>query len=267
MYRYDGLVVYQSHDDEGILEVVEQFGIRSLHFGSSSRQSSMALDDPECLQLPYTRAMTGWLLFKESINHALVVGLGGGSLVRHLLYHFPDCFVRVVEYRSSVVKIARSHFGLPLDSRLKVVVDDGGSYVLQQAQARTGQFDLLLLDAFDVDGLAKSIANLDFFQAAKALLTDDGILVANLWSSETRVYKQCIDWFNSVFNGRVLLLPVRNRGNVIAFALNGGIAPLRFSDLQSHARALEAKYHIEFPLFLKELTKLNKLSINPVLSR
>jgi spermidine synthase len=127
MYKYEGRLIHESHDDDGIIEVIERNGVRSLHFGSYPRQSSMLLADPDRLELDYVRAMTSWLLFKPTLDDdALIVGLGGGSLTRHLLQNFPECRLKAVEYRKSVVKIARSYFGLPLDSRLKIIVDDGG---------------------------------------------------------------------------------------------------------------------------------------------
>jgi spermidine synthase len=149
MYRYEGLLVHESHDDDGILEVIETQGVRSLHFGSSSRQSSIRLSDPDRLELDYVRAMMAWPLFKAKPGNALVIGLGGGSLTRYLLQHYPDIHIKVVEYRQSVVKIARSHFDLPLDPRLKIIVDDGGDYLCKRSASLADQFQLLFLDAFD----------------------------------------------------------------------------------------------------------------------
>lgn len=79
MYKYDGLVIHQSHDDEGIIEVVEKNGERALHFGSSARQSSMLLSDPNRLHSLYARAMMGLLLFHENPQDVLMIGLGGGE--------------------------------------------------------------------------------------------------------------------------------------------------------------------------------------------
>ncbi len=267
MYKYDGLVIYQNHDDEGVLEVVEEKAVRSLHFGSSSRQSSISLYDPENLQLPYTRAMTSWLLFKDTVDDALIIGLGGGSLARHLLYHFPECRVKAVEYRASVVKVARSHFGLPLNSRLKVIVDDGGSYVCQHAQTEAGQHDLILVDAFDSEGMADSIASIAFFDACKILLKPDGILVINLWGSEAKLYGSCLHWLEQVFNGKVLILPVRNRGNMITVAFNQDIPQYDLKALKVRAIELEQQYQIEFSKFLKDFNKHNAYSIHTVISK
>lgn len=267
MYKYNGLVIYQNHDDEGVLEVVEQKGIRSLHFGSSSRQSSISLLDPESLQLPYTRAMTSWLLFKEKIDDALIIGLGGGSLARHLLYHFPESYVRAVECRASVVKIARSHFGLPLDARLKVIVDDGGRYVLHQAQAVNDQYCLIFVDAFDFAGMAHTIASVAFFDACKNLLKPDGILVINLWVTEAVIFDSCLQWLQQVFKDKILMLPVRNRGNMIGLAFNEGVSRNNLKHLKVRASSLEQQYQIEFTIFLKDLLKHNAYSLNTVITK
>ncbi len=145
MYKYDGLLIHESHDDEGIIEVIDRKGVRSLHFGSHPRQSSMLLADPYKLELDYVRAMASWLLFKPALDDdALIIGLGGGSLTKHLLQHFPDCRLKAVEFRKSVVKIARSHFSLPLDHRLKIIVDDGGDYIRQRAEPYREHYCLLM---------------------------------------------------------------------------------------------------------------------------
>jgi spermidine synthase len=45
MYKYNGLLIHQNHDEEGVLEVVEEKGVRSLHFGSSAKHRSMLLSE------------------------------------------------------------------------------------------------------------------------------------------------------------------------------------------------------------------------------
>ena len=58
--------------------VSEKFGVRSLHIGSDTIQSSMRLARPNDLELSYTRSMMGFLLFNERPARVLLVGLGGG---------------------------------------------------------------------------------------------------------------------------------------------------------------------------------------------
>ena len=267
MYKYEGLLIHESHDDEGIIEVVEHKGVRSLHFGSHPRQSSMLLTDPDKLELDYVRAMTSWLLFKPTLDDdALIVGLGGGSLTKHLLQHFPECQLKVVEFRKSVVKIARSYFGLPLDPRLKIIVDDGGDYIRQRAQTYREHYSLLFIDAFDHEGMASSICNEAFFDACKALLKKDGILVINLWGGTNNPeFQQVSLWLGRIFDWQTLFLPIRDRGNIIALAFNDYSPRYSMKELRTNALELEQQYQIEFPTFLKDLKKYNASTFNQVI--
>ncbi|WP_374087283.1 spermine synthase [Methylomicrobium lacus] len=267
MYKVKGRLIYQSHDDDGVIEVVEQNGVRSLHFGSSARQSCLRVDDPENLELTYLRAMNSWMLFKDAPEQGLLLGLGGGSLARHLLYHYPDCRLVAVEYRKDVVRVARSHFGLPLDKRLKVILDDGGEYVRRRVETLAGYFSLLFVDIFDHDGMSPSLSNIAFFDACRALLKDDGMLVVNLWSTDKELFATYRDWLNEAFQDRVLFLPVKTYDNVIGLAFNKGAPLYSLKDLRSRAEALESVYRIEFSSFLKTLTKTNSSVINRVITK
>ena len=267
MYKYDGLLIHESHDDEGIIEVIDRNGVRSLHFGSFPRQSSMQLTDPHKLELAYVRAMTSWMLFKPTFDDdALIVGLGGGSLTKHLLQHFSDCRLKAVEYRKSVVKVARSYFGLPLDPRLKIIVDDGGDYIRQRAETYREHYSLLLIDAFDHEGMAASICSEAFFDACKAMLKKDGILVINLWGgTHNPEFQQVSMWIARIFNWQTVFLPVEDRGNIIALAFNSYTPRYSIKDLRTRALALEQYYQIEFPTFLKDLKKHNASTFNLVI--
>ncbi|MDD2660680.1 MAG: spermine synthase [Methylococcales bacterium] len=267
MYKYDGLLIHESHDDEGIIEVIEREGVRSLHFGSHPRQSSMLLTDPDKLELEYVRAMTSWLLFKPTLDDdALIVGLGGGSLTKHLLQHFPVCRLKVVEFRKSVVKIARSYFGLPLDPRLKIIIDDGGDYIRQRADTYRERYSLLFIDAFDHEGMASSICSEAFFDDCKALLKKHGILVINLWGgNHNPEFQQVSLWLARVFNRQTLFLPVRDRDNVIALAFNDYSPLYSMKELRTNALALEQHYQIEFPAFLQAIKRRNASTLNQVI--
>jgi len=267
MYKYDGLLIHESHDDEGIIEVIETKGVRSLHFGSHPRQSSLLLTDPHKLELVYVRAMTSWLLFKPTLeDDGLIIGLGGGSLTKHLLQHFPKCRLKAVEYRKDVVKIARSYFGLPLDSRLKIIIDDGGDYIRQRTETYREHYNLLFIDAFDHEGMASSICNEAFFDACKALLKNDGILVINLLGGTNNPeFQQVSLWLSRAFNWQILFLPVRDRGNIIALAFNNYSPLYSLKELRANAVALEQQYQIEFPTFLKDLKKHNSSTFTQVI--
>lgn len=266
MYKYEGLLIHESHDEDGILEIVEYKGVRSLHFGSDARQSSLRLNNQDKLELDYVRAMMTWLLFNDAPDNALVIGLGGGSLTKYLLHHFPAIQIKVVEYRKSVVKIARSHFGLPFDPRLKIIIDDGGDYLRKRADTLADQYQLVFLDAFDHEGMAASLRNEAFFDACKMVLNSHGILVMNLWGSDKALFEQIAWWLGRIFHWRTLFLPVPGKGNIIGFAFAEKVPKQTMKNLQQRAAALEARYQIEFPVFLKEFKRNNDHILKKVIT-
>ncbi|WP_426993733.1 spermine synthase [Methylomonas sp. CM2] len=265
MYKYDGLVVHQSHDDEGIIEVVDSDGVRALHFGSHARQSSMLIAEPDRLHSLYARAMMAGLLFQPPPEDVLMIGLGGGTIAKFLLHQFADCKVRAVEFRGSVLKVARSHFELPFDARLKIKIGCGAHHVKQFAREHSEFHDLIMIDAYDHDGMAPEVSSEAFFDACRTLLTRDGLLVINLWGTDKPLFQQ-VSWnLGRVFNWRMLFLPVRGRGNIIGFAFADQAAKPTLKSLIDRAKHLEQRYQIEFPTYLLDLKRHNPNVFNRII--
>jgi len=265
MYKYQGLLIHQSYDDLGVMEVVDCDGVRSLHFGTSPQQSGVSLAEPHQLHFAYARAMMAWLLFKPEVENVLMIGLGGGLLTKYFLENFPECRLKVIEYRAQVVKIARQYFELPLDPRLKIKIADGAEYIATQSQRHAAQHDLIIIDAFNHQGMAEEVTALSFFDDCKTLLTAEGLLVINLWCNDKDLYAQLQNHLKVTFNQQVLFLSVPQRDNVIAIAFNSSCDELSFKALKAKAISLEEQYQIEFPHFVKRFKALNKHRLNQLL--
>ncbi len=267
MYKYEGLVIHQSHDDEGIIEVVEQNGERALHFGSPSRQSSMLLADPNRLHSLYARAMMALLLFHDQPREVLMIGLGGGTIAKFMLHQFPDCHLKIVEFRSSVLKVARSHFHLPFDPRMKIKIGCGAQHVLQQSREHAELYDLIMIDAYDHAGMAPEVSSERFFDNCRTLLTKNGLLVINLWGTDKELFQQVTWNMGRLFNWRILFLPVRGRGNIIGFAFAENFPKLNLKDLQAKAKQLDQQYQLEFSTFLQDFRRYNASVLNRVMQK
>ena len=184
---YDGLVVHQSQSDDGVIEVVDDGDIRSLHFGTFPRQSCMSIQTPHTLELTYTQAMMAALLLNPEPERVLIVGLGGGSLVKFILHHFPNCQIDVVEYRQDVLKVAYDYFQLPEnDSRVNVHIGDGYLFVQKCFCEGATPYDMVLVDAYDHTGMSTSVGIQAFFDACASLLTPDGVMSINLWGTNRK---------------------------------------------------------------------------------
>lgn len=252
MQRYGGTLVHCSRDAEGFIEVVDQFGLRSLHFGNPTLQSRMRLADPAALMVDYTRAMLAPLLFIDSPATVLILGLGGGSLARFMLYHFPRCRVQVVERRAAVVEVAYAYFLLPRDPRLAVYTGDAGDYLRSVA----GAYDLILVDLFDAAGPAAALAG-EFFARCRQRLAQGGAASINLWQDDPAALHADLLRLREAFPEQVLDLPVAGKNNYVAVAFRDG--PVRPPPrLRRRAHALSAALGIEFPRLLSDLQRHNK---------
>lgn len=252
--KYGGTLVHCSRDEEGLVEVVDAYGVRSLHFGTSPKQSAMSLAEPDRLELGYVRAMLAGLVLTDDPGRVLLLGLGGGSLAKFLLKSFPECRIDVVEYRPTVAAVARRFFGLPEDARLTLHIAEGNEFVSRAAKESAGTYGHIFVDIFDHEGLAVSATQHDFFAACAKLLSPEGVLAMNMWGSHSESLRHSIRMLNLYFEGGTLRLQVVGRGNVIGFGLGTELYRPGREALKQRARILELRHGVEFPRLLHLLS-------------
>jgi len=257
MRKYHGAIVHRSRDHIGVIEIVEDSLTRSLHFGNAVRQSAMDLNRPEHLVLTYTRAMMSGLLFQPSPRNVLLIGLGGGSLAKFLLHHFPQCNIDAVEHREQVAKLAHGYFMLPEDPRLCVHIADGGAFMQDAAPTAAGRYDLILVDAYDGAGMADDMGKAPFFTACHSLLSPDGLLIMNLWGNDRPRYTHVRRRLRDCFGANPLLLPAEGTTNVAAMAFRRPGHKKLLKATAARAKSLETRTDIEFVRLARALRKQN----------
>lgn len=253
--------IHRSFANDSSVDVSESDGVRSLHLGTDTIQSSMRLSAPYALELAYTRGMMAFLLFSSQVKNVLAIGLGGGSVPKYIHQHLPGIQIKVVEINPRIIRIARSHFEVPDDDeRLQVIEGDGVSYLGENPNSS----QVLMIDAFDSNGIPADMCTQEFFDSCAAALSSDGMLVINLWGSDKNfdVYLQRIE--NS-FNRRVLMLPTGRPGNIVVLGFRRVPADLRWTTLRERAKALESNYKIEFLQFVEKLRDNNASTNNRLL--
>lgn len=243
-------------DSGDLLELSEKDGVRSLHLGDGQVQSAMRLDAPRDLELAYTRAMMGFLLFLPQPRRVTLVGLGGGSLATFIHARLPEVSAVAVEILPEVVAAARCFFHLPPDDgRLRVEVAEGGEYVA----AHPGSCDALLVDGFAEGAHPDSLTSAAFYEAAREALAERGVLAVNFIERD-RGFEAALSRLEQAFGGHLALLPAEQPGNVIAFGLKGLPGRLRWEELRERAEALEARLGLGFTRFLPALRRFNPSS-------
>jgi len=116
--------------------------------GRVIEQSAMDLLRPEKLVFGYERLMLAAFALARAPRSALLLGLGGGAMLRHLAAYLPDCEVTVVEREPVVRALARRYFHL----KHSVVMADAGEVVAATRRA----FDVVLVDLYDAGGAAET---------------------------------------------------------------------------------------------------------------
>ncbi len=199
---------------------------RSLEFSPGMIQSEMLLSQPDRLVLDYARAMMCFTLFKPRPHHIVMVGLGGGSLVKFCHRHLPDARITVLELRADVIALRQQFMIPPDDWRLQIIHADAAHY-LQHIPASV---DVLLVDGFDETGLPPALCSPRFYADCSRALRDDGVLVANIFAYDTR-YAAVLHRLGVSFGERVCAFNGIAGNNHIFFAVNGS-APTQALQMQ-----------------------------------
>lgn len=237
-----------------LVEIYDLGDSRSLYFGGRFLQSRMSLSSPHRLLLPYTHHMMFALLLVRRLRRVLLIGLGAGSLVRFLHHHFPECMIDAVDHSAAVIKLAKGYFRLPETSRLHIHCRDGQEYLAELSA--TTKYDLILLDAFDEEGMSAHIYAEPVFRRCSAILSPGGILCGNLWSGVSDRIESITDDFAVHFAGS-LRLPVPKRGNVILLASAETVDWQRILRPRRELRLLQQRFGLDFPGMLRVALRNN----------
>lgn len=236
--------------------VIDDGERRYLHFDPRLIQSSMLLAEPNGLDVRYTQKMMSFLLFHARPRRILLIGLGGGSLVKFCHYRLPATHMTVVENSAEVIAF-RDAFLLPPDGPNLQVLEGDGAVHLEQAEKG---IDVLLVDAFDRAGFAPSLANREFFEQAHAKLSGSGVLVVNLAGDE-QTYEGVIRVVMEVFDQQVIVVPVREDDNHVLLAFRNPAFEPNWRRLRATAKDLRSKYGLDFPDFLEKIERAAKLDL------
>ncbi|MEC5399231.1 spermidine synthase-like protein [Uliginosibacterium sp. H1] len=230
--------------------VLDDGKVRRLHFTLRLVQSEMRIAAPWELAVAYTQAMLGFLLFQPAPKHIVIVGLGGGSLTKYCHRHCPRSRITTVEVSEGVIA-CRDWFLLPPDDeRLRIRQQDAADYFAGPPDGA----DVILLDAYDEDGVAPQLCTAAFYADARAHLKPRGVLVANI-SGHSQTAETHIALMREAFNGRIAIADVSTDGNRIVYAFNDPTFPPDWKRLTRAARMLSDAHPCDFMRLLRDLER------------
>jgi spermidine synthase len=205
----------------------------TLSFEGTLIQSCMRLADPDDLVLDYTRTMMGALLLNPRPRHVLMIGLGGGSMVKYLHHHVPQADITVVEISQSVIDLRDAFHVPPDDARLHTVHADGAEFMRRPPRA----YDLILVDGFTGEGIAEALCTRSFYLHCRKALSAEGLLVANV-QADTDQTREIGKRLFKVFQGSMISVLSDEGGNDIVTAGPRHLFEQCVADFESHWQAL-----------------------------
>ena len=236
------------------IQVFENHERRWLRFDDRAIQSAMSLERPERLLLAYTQVMMTALLFEPNPRSALVLGLGGGSMVRFLRHHFPGCETTVVEISEAVADVARRYFLVPPDGDgFRLVLADAARYV-EQCDRR---FDLILVDVFESDRTIDVFASSEFFDACRRLLSPAGVASVNVLADGELEALGLSKRFRRSFEERSLALRVPERTNLVLVGMARSPREVDLRELRRRAAQMGPGLDLDLEACLDDLLAIN----------
>lgn len=203
--------------------IVEDKGdLRCLKFNvktTKTRQSCLQKSQPQQLVFNYTKQLLTALLVNPNPKRVLIIGLGGGTMSNALHQLYPQSNIDNVEIDQSVIKVARQYFGFLENSRIATYSQDGRVFV-KRALLKKQTYDWIILDAFNGDYIPEHLMTAEFLQEVKSLLSSQGVLTANTFSS-SKLYDYESATYKKVFGDFYQVTNPENNNRIILAKKNG----------------------------------------------
>jgi spermidine synthase len=172
--EYSRVQVFETNDTETSRR------IRALAIDPYFIQSAIFLDS-DVPVLHYSRFYHLIRYFAPGFENTLMIGGAGFTFPREYLRTYPSAKINVVEIDSRMTQIARDHFRLADDPRLRITHQDGRVYL---NDATASHYDVVLVDAFgSLFTVPYQLTTIEAVRNIYRTLGDDGVVIVNLGSS------------------------------------------------------------------------------------
>ncbi len=172
---------------------------------------------------------TTGILLPAPPEQILLLGMGGGTVIRQCRLLYPAARIDAVEIDRDVVRLARRHFHLPR-ARLRVFVADSARFLRDTRDC----YDMILDDVWvdDPRFIKPLFADPSYVRVSSRRLTSHGIYAINLWCRPGRASEiaSAAKLLRSFFSGLIALRP--------RFGPTAVLAALRRPDVDATTRRM-----------------------------
>lgn len=210
--------VFEAESSYNYIQVVEYAGARYLYLNEG--QGIHSVYSPN-----YLRTFGTWdyFLIAPYFNapdvarpplRLAIVGLAGGTIAHQFTQVYGPLPIDGIEIDPVIVQVGREWFGMN-QPNLNVIVSDG-RYALARS---TERYSVIGVDAYRLPYIPWHLATREFFELARAHLTDDGVVVVNVGHTDDdwRLVEAMVATLQTVF-ASVHVVNVPDSFNAIVYA-------------------------------------------------
>lgn len=143
------------------------------------------------------KAMLQPLVFLEHPRDLLLLGLGGGAMVRFVDHYLPELHLTAIEIDPEIVAIAQTFFSLPhTGGRFQVVVADAAKFIRDDA----APCDFIVSNAFgEKNHMSDALHDAPFYEACHRTLRTDGVMTVNIFRPPVGWGRGYLGMLNRIF--------------------------------------------------------------------
>jgi hypothetical protein len=139
-------------------------------------QSAIYPDSPDTMVFDYTKGFDVYKTFFPNGSKALLVGGGANVYARHFAKDNPQSQIDVVEIDPALNKISADHFAFTPNERIRLVSEDGRTFLNKTRDA----YDIVFLDAFNNASVPFQLTTRETVQKLSDKTSEKGLIVANI---------------------------------------------------------------------------------------
>lgn len=157
--------------------------------------------------------------FKGILGSVLILGLGGGSIVKALNNAYAAGRVTGVELDPLIINLAKKYFYLN-DANLTVTAGNAAQFVFSVKE----EFDLVVVDAYRQNQIDSGVRQKSFLRRCRQILTPQGVLAINCVNldDEKAENEKLIKLLKTIYRGVYGILV---NYNLLLFATNSTDRP------------------------------------------
>lgn len=152
----------------------------------------------------------------KSVENTLVLGMGGGSIIKSLRETFEyQKNIVAVDIDPEIIKLAKDEFGISSSERLQIIQQDASEYVKNSKE----KFQLIIIDLFINLDVPPVFYEKEFCENVSALLQKNGFIIFNVGvnlKKKSNVVETIISNFGKGF--KLQILSKVNRTNTLLIA-------------------------------------------------